>query len=126
MRLAVRVLLARGADPNVRRGGETALHWTTYGPHAGTATQLIDAGAAVDARDERFDATPLDWTLYHWVHGYDTAARERGYTLIARLIAAGATPDLERFDEATRAVLAADARLMALLDHRGTDGRQGS
>lgn len=112
---ATAFLLAHGANPDVRRSGETALHWTTFGPHIGTATQLIAAGAAVDLRDDRFGATPLDWALYHWVHGYDAAERERGYVLIERLIAAGATPDLTRFDANTRASLESQARMMAIV-----------
>jgi hypothetical protein len=112
---ATRFLIAHGANPNVQRHGETALHWTTFGPHVGTATQLLAAAASVTARDDRFNATPLDWAFYHWVHGYDAADRERGYALIERLIAAGAKPDLARFDEPTRASLMADETIKTLL-----------
>jgi ankyrin repeat protein len=119
---ATRFLLAHGANPDARRGGETALHWTTFGPHVGTATQLLAAGASVGVRDDRFKATPLDWALYRWVHVYDAVERERGYTLIERLIAAGAAPDLARFGEKTRASLERDARMMAILRSRTAGG----
>lgn len=113
---AVRFLLAHGADPNTATPrGETGLHWTTYGPHLGTAKQLLEAGARLDARDNQWHATPLDWALNHWVDGYNAAERERGYTLIEMFIRAGAVPDVERYDDRTKAVLKGDSRMMALV-----------
>lgn len=113
---AVRFLLTHGADPNTTTThGETALHWTTYGPHLGTAKQLLNAGARLDVRDDQWHATPLDWALHHWVDGYSAAERERGYTLIEMFIRAGAVPDITSYGEHTKAVLEGDPRMMALV-----------
>jgi ankyrin repeat protein len=112
---ATRFLLARGADPNTRtKQGQTGLHWTTYGPHVGTAELLVDAGASADVRDQ-LNRTPLDWALNHWVSGYDAAERERGYRLIELFVRAGAVPDLAPLDERPKSVLMSDTRLMAIL-----------
>ena len=48
----VRLLLAAGADPNeVNPRGETALHWAVWrGRGADIVTELLNAGAAIDAR----------------------------------------------------------------------------
>jgi ankyrin repeat protein len=113
---ALRFLLGRGVDPNTALAhGETALHWTTFGPHVGAARLLLEAGARVDVRDGQWHATPLDWALHHWVKGYRAAERERGYALIEMLMRAGAVPDVGRYDEQTRAVLEGDARMMAIV-----------
>lgn len=118
---ALRVLLANGASPNGGNrttkvwDGQTALHWTTYGPHVGAAAQLIAAGATIDARDARWQATPLDWALHAWANDWDAAQRERGYELIAALVTAGAVVNLEGQDEKTRATLRGDGRMMGIL-----------
>ena len=113
---AVRFLLARDVDPNVAtKHGETGLHWTTYGPHLGTAKQLLDAGARIDVRDDQWHATPLDWALHHWVDGYGARERERAYALIEMFIRAGAVADIEGYDERTKSVLRGDTRMMALV-----------
>ena len=118
---ALRVLLAHGANPDganrvVRSwAGQTALHWTTYGPHVGAAAQLLAAGASVDARDDRWRATPLDWALHAWANEYTGAARDRGYALVAALVGAGAAVDLDGQDDRAKAALAGDTRMMAIL-----------
>ena len=118
---ALRVLLDNGGDPNggdrtVKPwAGQTALHWTTYGPHVGAAAQLLAAGAAVDARDDQWHATPLDWALHAWANDYDASQRQRAYELIERLVGAGAAVTLEGQDEKTQATLRADARIVEIL-----------
>jgi ankyrin repeat protein len=118
---ALRVLLAHGVSPNGGNrtvkswGGQTALHWTTYGPHASAAAQLLAVGATVDARDDRWRATPLDWALHAWANGYDAAAREEGYKLIEQLVAAGAVVNLDGQDDKTKSALTSDARIMTIL-----------
>jgi uncharacterized protein len=56
----VRLLLARGVDPNaVYRNDLTALMWAAGYGHADTARALIDAGARVELVDNR-GKTALD------------------------------------------------------------------
>ena len=75
----VRVLLAAGADPNrattagvetgsfmrdCRTRGETPLHRAAAFADAEAIQLLLDAGAAIDARDANGD-TPLSWASWH-------------------------------------------------------------
>jgi ankyrin repeat protein len=56
----VALLLDLGFAPDARNGfGEQPLHTAAYRGNAAVARLLLDAGADVDARDARFDATPL-------------------------------------------------------------------
>ncbi|HEX3590465.1 MAG TPA: ankyrin repeat domain-containing protein [Pseudonocardiaceae bacterium] len=56
----VALLLECGFSPEDRNGsGEQALHTAAYHGNAEVVALLIDAGADVDGRDARFDATPL-------------------------------------------------------------------
>ena len=95
----VRFLLEQGVEPDVRNdGGETGLHWTSFGPYPAIARLLLERGATVNLRDTRYQSTPLDWTLFAWGKA-EGAERERGYELAALLVASGATvhiPWLER------------------------------
>lgn len=77
--LVLKVLLAQGADPNratkvgaetdafmrdCRTRGETPLHRAAAFGDAEAVRLLLDAGAAVDARDAHGD-TPLSWASWH-------------------------------------------------------------
>ena len=59
----VRILIAAGADPNVRNPGkqfaETPLHWAASSDDVDVARALIDGGADVEAADGSI-GTPLD------------------------------------------------------------------
>ena len=62
------VLLRHGIDPNVKRFGQTALHFTAahHGPvrdedRARFASMLLDQGAKWDLRDDLLKSTPLGW-----------------------------------------------------------------
>ena len=111
----VRFLLEQGVEPDVRNdGGETGLHWTSFGPYPAIARLLLEHGATVNLRDNRYQSTPLDWTLFAWAKA-EGPEREGGYELAALLVAAGATvhiPWLERnaADQAQR-----DPRMQAIL-----------
>jgi uncharacterized protein len=89
--VAVRVLLAAGADPNqttkqgvetggfmrdCRTKGETALHRAAAFASDETVQRLLDAGATVDARDMNGD-TPLGWAS--WYTRPDTVLRKLCY-----------------------------------------------
>lgn len=61
-------LLRHGIDPNVSRYGQTALHFAAgyqgavnHKDRAHFASQLIDAGARLDVRDDLLNSTPLGW-----------------------------------------------------------------
>jgi len=57
---ALRVMLDLGFPANVRNdSGEQPLHAAAYAGNAEAVRHLLDAGADVDARDARFDSTPL-------------------------------------------------------------------
>jgi Ankyrin repeats (3 copies)/SnoaL-like domain len=56
---AVALLLDLGFSPETGRGGERPLHAAAYHGKAVAVRLLLEAGAEVDARDARFDATPL-------------------------------------------------------------------
>jgi len=98
------LLIARGADPNAgTKTGETPLHWAVIG-HGGfrwtmpfksdtnrdrhvnsvaVVQLLLDAGAFVDARDDK------GWTPLHWAAAY-------GHVQLARiLVTAGADPNIK-------------------------------
>ena len=77
--LVVKVLLARGADPNAatkpsvptdafmrdcRTKGETPLHRAAAFGSDEVVQMLLDAGAVLDARDMNGD-TPLTWASWH-------------------------------------------------------------
>ena len=53
------LMLDLGFDPDARRFGERPLHGAAYHGNAPAVRLLLAAGAEVDARDARFDATPL-------------------------------------------------------------------
>ena len=56
----VELMLAMGFSPHARNGlGEQPLHTAAYFGNADVVRVLIGGGAEVDARDARFDSTPL-------------------------------------------------------------------
>ena len=61
----VQELLA--SDPGAVRArdgeGATALHYATLNGHRTIALALLEQGADVNARDERFGATPAGWAI---------------------------------------------------------------
>ena len=58
----VRALLDLGADVNGRvAGGATPLHMTAHHGRLDLAELLLQHGAAVEARDEIYDASPIGW-----------------------------------------------------------------
>lgn len=112
----VTFLLDRGAIANMADdAGQTPLHWATFGPHVDVTRALLAAGARVDARDRRFNATPLDWMVHAWATTSDSDERARGREVAALLVQAGAVPDLDRFDAAIRERVRADADLSGAL-----------
>src|SRR5918993_3102435 len=78
----VAALLERGADARAETGGQTALHIAARTGSADIVRLLLDAGAAVDARESWQSATPLM-----------VAASGRHARVIKMLIDAGADPN---------------------------------
>jgi len=108
-------LLERGIDPDVRnRGGETGLHWASFGPHPEVARLLLQRHAAVDVRDHRFKSTPLDWALFAWAKS-DGPSRERGYDLAALLVEAGAKVHMPWLEPGAAEQARTDPRMQEIL-----------
>ena len=120
----VEFLLEKGVHPGWRsKDGDTGLHWATYGPHLNVVKLLLQRGAPVNVRDERFQGTPLDWALYGWSRSKDKTERERCYEIVALLARAGAELDpqwYEQNEERRQAAdkFRADPRMMAALSGR--------
>jgi hypothetical protein len=111
----VRFLLERGADPGTRNdASQTGLHWAAYGPHIEVVKMLLEAGAPVNVADA-LQHTPLDWAIGACVGAGTDDQRRRGYEMVARLIRAGAVPDLDRLRPRTRERVTADEQLGAAL-----------
>ena len=112
----VQFLLDRGSSPGMADdGGQTPLHWATFGPHVDVTRVLLAARAPVAARDRRFNATPLDWMVHAWATSTENDERARGREVAGLLVRAGAIPDLDRFDATVRAQVRADPAMMLAL-----------
>jgi hypothetical protein len=80
-----------GFSPDARRFGELPLHAAAFHGNAPGARVLLEAGAQVDARDERFESTALAFAT---VGSGERAGRPGDWTGTVRLlIEAGASPD---------------------------------
>jgi ankyrin repeat protein len=119
----VEFLLQQGAvavGQKLPHYGQTGLHWAAWEGHAATVALLLDRGAPVDAREDEFHGTPLDWALYRWAN----TAREHADFLgtVARLVRAGARLDPGWFDgddeerQHTIRKVRSDPRMLAALD----------
>ena len=109
---AMRLLLARGADPNAQesRFGETALMWTASENHAAAVRLLLEAGAKVDLAGKKM-------AFARKVAGQTTlpvglmtplmyAAREGAVAAAAALAEGGANLDIQDPDGTTAMIFA--------------------
>ncbi len=100
-------------DARLPHNGQTGLHWAALGAHADTVSVLLARGAPVNARDQSYDGTPLGWALYGWQGARPPGEQADYYTVVAQLIAAGATIDPKWLEENER--LREDPRMRAAL-----------
>jgi ankyrin repeat protein len=111
----VRFLLDRGADPAVHNDmNQTGLHWAAYGPHIEVVKLLLEAGAPVDVPDA-LRRRPLDWAIGAYMGAGTDDERRRAHEMVARLIRAGATPDLDRLEPRIQERIRANEQLAAAL-----------
>jgi hypothetical protein len=83
-------MLTCGFDPNARdHDGVTALHRSAMAGRAEATRVLIAHGAAVDALDGMFAATPLLWAAEGWSHASRPGVDHVG---VARLLIAAGSP----------------------------------
>jgi hypothetical protein len=87
----ITVMLDLGFSPGARRFGEEPLHNAAYHGNAAAVGVLLGAGADTDARDGRFDATPLAFAT---VGSKEQAGRPGDWIKTVRLlIEAGASSE---------------------------------
>jgi ankyrin repeat protein len=95
-------------DARLRNHGNTGLHWAAYGGHVDIVKLLLVRKARLDIEDESFGGTPLGWAL----HGWGSAQSDHYYNVVALLVAADATVEVNlRLEEKLRA----DPRMLAAL-----------
>jgi ankyrin repeat protein len=77
------LMLDLGFSPHTRRFGEQPLHTAAYHGNAPAVRVLLEAGAEVDARDARFEATPLAFAT---VGSGERAGQQGDWTGTVRLL----------------------------------------
>lgn len=105
-------LLASGIDARAKHRGTTAIHWGAHGGHADIVASLLQQGARVDARDDKWKGTPLEWALHGWANLSSRDDRSRYYEVVTALVAAGSPVEP---DELTNREVRADRRMLAAL-----------
>jgi ankyrin repeat protein len=111
-------LLDRGADLAAHNEeGQTGLHWAAWGAHIDVIRLLLNRGASVHIRDNRFHAVPLDMALWLWDNTTDKEERERCYEAVALLARSGSKLDRHHWREPQGAGMLgkidADPRMLA-------------
>jgi ankyrin repeat protein len=121
----VRELLAHDATfANTKDAdGATPLHYATLGGHREVVELLLDSGADINARDDRFGATPTGWAIEY--------LRERGGLLgmeiedVRHAIGENDVRWVRRFVTRLPSLAkATDARGKTLLQHATESGNQ--
>jgi len=88
------LLLDAGARPDLRGlFGETALHWAAITGNAVLVQHLLEKGAPVDVKDEKYQATPIGWALHGWNQPPPPGNHGRHGEAVVALVRAGAIVD---------------------------------
>jgi ankyrin repeat protein len=88
----VRFLLDKGDATGL------GLHWAAWNAQIDAASLLLDRNAPVDARDDRWNATPLGWALHAW-HDPPQESTGRYHDVARLLVDAGATVERAWLDD---------------------------
>jgi hypothetical protein len=89
-------LLAAGARADLLGlFGETAVHWAAHLGASHLVDRLVEAGSPLDARDQKYNATPLGWAMHGWRSAVPPPWVRAGIVprhveVVARLVDAGA------------------------------------
>jgi len=88
------LLLDAGARPDLRGlFGETALHWAAMIGNAVLVRQLLEKGAPMDIKDEKYEATPIGWALHGWSEPPPPGNHGHHREAVVALVRAGAVVD---------------------------------
>lgn len=105
-------LLTKGLSVGAGESGETPLHHAAHGGHPDIVKLLLARGADVNVIDASYEATPLGWAMYGYLHPSPEAKRARHQEVVELLVGAGAWIEKEWLDyEKVRG----DARMRAAL-----------
>jgi ankyrin repeat protein len=95
------LLLDAGARPDLRGlFGETALHWAATIGNAVLVQRLLEKGAPLDVKDDRWKATPISWALHGWGEHPPPGNHGHHREVVVYLVRAGAVVDPELLAEA--------------------------
>jgi hypothetical protein len=95
---AAEFLLGWGIELTARNeDGQTGLHCAAWGAHIDVIGFLIERGAPVNAKDNRFHAQALDMALWTWDNDPHKEVRDRCYVVIALLAQGGAKLDRDHW-----------------------------
>jgi ankyrin repeat protein len=95
----VEFLLTRGLSARGRESGETPLHHAAHGGHPDIVKLLLARGAEVNAIEESYEATPLGWAMYGYLHPSPEATEAKHHEVVEMLVGAGAGIEAEWLED---------------------------
>ena len=112
---AVRLMLDAGWPTDVRgQDGGTPLHWAAWLGNAEMASDLVQRGAELEDRGDRYHLTPLGWALHGSRNCWRKEKGDYGATVRVLMEAGAAAPDpsqeIDASDEALQALRGARTR----------------
>ena len=104
---AVRLMLAAGWPVGaVGQHGATALHWAGFHGNAAMARVILGHRPPLEAREKDYGQTPLQWTIYGSLNGWQVETGDFAAVLELLLDAGAKAPPLTPDIKASEAVLA--------------------